>query len=374
MEKFNRAWLEIDTAAFEHNMRYLCSAASPAALLAVLKADAYGLSAASLAPAAIHAGAARIGTATACEALSLRSSLDSASLASCPLQVMSAVFPEELPGLIAAGIELPLHEPGMLPLIEKTAASLGKTAFIHVKLDTGMGRLGILPSEIDDVINALHSCQNIAPVGIFTHFPRSTEHEPDYCRAQMQMVKQAILRFESAGFNLRWRHVANSDAICHLPEAAQSPFNLVRAGLAMHGLVDAGESRPSWLREVATFKTRIVSVRNLPAGSTIGYNATYRLDAPMRIGTLAAGYADGLPLALSNHASVLVNERLCPIVGRISMDYTTIDLTNAPEATIGTPVILFGHSLSPSIWATLKSTHPYDIICSISPRVPRIAI
>ncbi|MBR0056658.1 MAG: alanine racemase, partial [Kiritimatiellae bacterium] len=175
-----------------------------------------------------------------------------------------------------------------------------------------------------------------------------------------------------------WVHAANSDAICHLPEAARPPFNLVRAGLAMHGLADMGESRPEWLREVASFRARIVSARTLPAGSSVGYGATFRLDRPMRVGTIAAGYADGIPLALSNACDVIVGGARCPIVGRISMDYTTIDLTNAPGAAPGDVATLFGadgaEAVSPADWARVKRTHPYDIICSVSPRVPRITV
>lgn len=372
---FNRTWLEIDTGAFEDNLRKMRESVSPAELLAVLKADAYGLGARTLSLSAIRAGAARIGVATAAEAVELKEQL--ASHATIPLQVMSAVFPEELEALIAAGIEIPLHEARMLPEINGAASRLGLLARVHVKLDTGMGRLGLLPDELPEVLALLRKCGHIKPVGIFTHFPRSTEHEPEYCRAQVEQVKKAIALFEAAGISLRWRHVANSDAICHFPETAMPPFNLVRAGLAMHGLVDMGESRPTWLREVASFKSRLVSVRTMPAGSCIGYGATFKLAATTRIGTIAAGYADGLPLALSNRGKVIVNGCPCPIVGRISMDYTTIDLTCAPQASVGDVVTLFGRDghqkITPSEWALAKGTHPYDIICSIAPRVPRVA-
>jgi len=366
---FHRTWLEIDTEAFASNLRHLREAALPASLLAVLKADAYGLGAAPLARAAMDAGAARIGVATAAEALDLVP-------LGFPLQVMSAVFPEELPPLLDAGIDIPLHDYQMASVISEAARVVGRRAHVHVKLDTGMGRLGLQPEDLGAVAEIRHKFHNIDLVGIFTHFPRSTEHETAYCREQIAAMKRALAFFAGEGISFQFIHIANSDAICHLPETAQPPFNLVRAGLAQHGLVDMGESRPRWLREVAAFRARLVSVRTLPAGHAIGYSATHVLKQPTRIGTIAAGYADGLPLALSNACDVIVHGRRCPIVGRISMDYTTIDLTNAPAARAGDVVTLFGtdgcETVSPADWARLKRTHPYDIICSVSPRVPRI--
>lgn len=367
---FNRAWLEINVGAFASNIRHLRDAAAPASLMAVLKADAYGLGARFLARAAMDNGAVCIGVATAAEALDLTPT-------GFPVQMMSAVFPEELPPLIDAGVNIPLNEIRMASEISSAARIVGRRARVHVKLDTGMGRLGILPDELEAIARIPHKFHNIDYFGIFTHFPRSTEHDADYCRSQMEAVRKALDFLADKGIMFQFVHVANSDAICHLPEAAQPPFNLVRAGLAQHGLVDVGESRPKWLKNVATFRARIVSVRTLPAGHPVGYSATYVTKRPTRIGTIAAGYADGIPLAISNACDVIVRGHRCPVIGRISMDYTTIDLTNAPRAAAGDVATLFGtdgkESVSPAEWARLKGTHPYDIICSVSARVPRIA-
>lgn len=369
MSKFSRIWLEVDTSASASNFRNMRRLVKPAKVLAVLKADGYGLGADRLARTVVEAGAARIGVATAEEARKIPA-------LGVPVQIMSSVFPEELPWLLRHDIELPLADLSMAPVIDKAAGRLGRKARVHVKLDTGMGRLGILPAETALLPETLRGLANIDCVGVFTHFPLSTEHDPDFCRAQIELVRKTLAILKSGGIVPRWRHVANSDAICHLPEAAQAPFNLVRAGITMHGLTDMGESRPDWLKTVATLRSCLVSVRKLPAGGSIGYGATFKLKHPMLIGTIAAGYADGLPLALSNSCDVIVGGRRCPIVGRISMDYTTIDLTAAPEAKPGDIVTLFGRDgdceISPNDWALLKRTHPYDIICSVSPRVPRV--
>jgi len=366
---FHRTWLEIDISAFESNVSHMLADVHPAQLLAVLKADGYGLGAVPLARAAFAVGAARIGVATAEEAMALVPER-------LPLQVMSAVFPEELPALIGAGIDIPLHDIAMASEISAAAAMVGRRARVHVKLDTGMGRLGLLPDDLERVVEINHDFHNIDVVGIFTHFPLSTEHCREACLAQIEEVKKALGFLTGKGFSIQTVHVANSDAIMHLPEAAQPPFNMVRAGISMHGLTDMGDSRPEWLEDVVSFHSRLVSVRRMPAGHAVGYGATFRLKRPTRIGTVAAGYADGVPLALSNKGAVAVNGHRCPIVGRISMDYTTVDLTNAPEAIAGTPVTLFGGSgadvPTATDWAEAKGTHPYDIICSVAPRVVRV--
>ena len=366
---FSRAWLEVDLSASRSNFRHIREQAAPCEVLAVLKADGYGLGAEPLARAFIDEGARRIGVATAAEALALRH-------LGVQLQVMSAVFPEELPDLIRAGVELPVTDLAMARAIGAVARSLGRVAKGHMKLDTGMGRLGTPIEEADEVVPACCAVDGLEVIGIFAHFPMSCEHRADYCRRQLGLERDLIGRLSARGIRFALRHAANSDAISHFPDSAREPFNMVRAGITLHGLVDCGESAPEWLRPVASFRARLAAVRTLPAGRTVGYGGTFTLQRPTRIGTLAAGYADGVPLALSNNGDVLVAGRRCPVVGRVSMDYTTLDLTNAPDAKPGDAVTLFGRDGDDEIpamdWAVAKRTHPYDIICSVAPRVPRV--
>lgn len=372
MEKdFARAWLEVDLSASRNNFVHIREQASPCEVLAVLKADGYGLGAAPLARTFIAAGARRIGVATAAEAMKLLG-------LGARLQVMSAVFPEELDDLIRADVELPVTDAEMAEKIGAAARRLGKTAKGHMKLDTGMGRLGTIVEEALEVVPRCCAVEGLDVIGIFAHFPMSCEHETAYCRRQLGLERSAIAALAEKGLSFTWRHAANSDAISHFPEAMREPFNMVRAGITLHGLVDVGESAPPWLRPVASFRARLAAVRTLPAGRTVGYGGTFRLDRPMRIGTIAAGYADGVPLAISNNADVLLAGRRCPVVGRVSMDYTTIDLSGAPDARPGDVVTLFGRDGDAEIpamdWARAKRTHPYDIICSVSPRVPRVYV
>ncbi len=364
---FSRSWLEIDLAASRHNLSHIIKEAAPCNVLAVLKADGYGLGAAPIARAIVEEGIDRIGVATTEEALKLLP-------LGVQVQIMSAVFPEELSDIIRARVEVPVTDIAMAREIGRVARKMGITAKGHIKLDTAMGRLGILIEEAEELIPECCNIEGLEIVGIFSHLPCAADHAQSL--KQIEQMRKLLDKLAAQNIKFKWRHIANSEAINRVPEAICSPFNLVRAGITQHGLIDAPASVAPWLRPVAAFKSRLISVRTMPAGRTLGYNGTYKLDKPTRIGTIAAGYADGIPLALSNNGEVLVSGRRARIVGRISMDYTTVDLSDIPEAKQGDIVTLFGKDGNDEIpvsdWAKAKATHPYDIICSVSPRVSRI--
>lgn len=366
-----RVWLEVDHSVIRKNFESIKKRVSPADILAVLKADAYGLGSFRIARTLLSAGAARIGVAEPSEAYPM---LELGK----PLQIMSAVLPDELPDLIRNRISLPVTDLRMAKIIGETAKKIGIDAIGHIKLDTGMGRLGILIEEADEVVPACCAVDGLRIEGIFTHFPMAYKQHGEFTRRQIALFQGLLARLEARGITFRYRHCANSDAINNCEEAAKPPFNLVRAGLNLHGLFDPDGARSMSIAPVMTLKTRLVAVRNLPEGRTIGYGATCKLFRPTRVGTISAGYADGLPLALSNRGYVVIRGCKCPILGRLSMDYTTVSLDQLPDADIGDEVICFGGdssgAMTPEEWGNLKGTHPYDIICSISPRVKRVHI
>ena len=173
-------------------------------------------------------------------------------------------------------------------------------------------------------------------------------------------------------------HIAASDGVNNFPETAKKPFTVVRTGINLHGSFDPNGRRALKVEPVLALKTRVAQVRELPAGTTLGYGRTWCLSAPTKVATISAGYADGLPLALTNRGSVFIGGRRCKIVGRISMDYTTVDVTDVPDVKAGDEVVCFGKcgkdSITPDDWAALKGTHAYDIICSLGNRVQRIVL
>lgn len=366
-----RVWLEIDHSVVRDNFRSIAERVRPADILAVLKADAYGLGSLEIAGTLLAAGAARIGVAEPSEAYPMLS-------LGRPIQIMSAVLPDELPDLIRNRITVPVTDLAMAKIIGETAKKVGVEAIGHIKLDTGMGRLGILIEEADEVVPACCAVEGLKIEGVFTHFPMAYKQHGEITERQIRLFRELLARLEARGITFRYRHCANSDAINNCAEAAQPPFNMVRAGLNLHGLFDPDGARAMSISPVMTLKTRLVAVRDMPEGRTIGYGATCRLFRPTRVGTISAGYADGLPLALSNRGYVVIRGCKCPVLGRLSMDYTTVSLDQLPDAEIGDEVICFGGgtsgAMTPEEWGNLKGTHPYDIICSISPRVRRVHI
>lgn len=266
----------------------------------------------------------------------------------------------------------------MAKVIGAAAAKAGRQAKCHVKIDSGMGRLGILIENADEIVPQVCAVGGIDAEGIFTHFPMAYKQHGEFTVRQIGLFAGLIDRLAQAGIRFKYRHCANSDAINNYPPAAREPFNLVRAGLNLHGLFDPDGAREMDITPVMSLKTRLVAIRDMPAGRTIGYGATCRLFRPTRVGTISAGYADGLPLALSNRGYVLIRGRICPTLGRLSMDYATVDMGQVPDAEVGDVVTCIGRdggeAISAEDWANLKGTHPYDIICSISPRVKRVHV
>jgi alanine racemase len=333
-----------------------------------MKADADGLGAVPLAKALRDAGADRFGAAELNEALDLLP-------IGRPIQILGGILPDEISPAIEHGIVLPITDEPTARRISDAAVQQHKTAVCHLLVDTGMGRLGILADEAETLAELCRTLPGIRLEGIYSHFPVAYRSGEAYTTAQIQTFIRLLNRLKEKGLSFDWRHIANSDAVNNFPETFRAPFNAVRTGINLHGSFDTEGRRTLDLQPVLTLKTVLTSVRKLPAGMSIGYGRTYTLPRETRVGTVSAGYADGLPLALSNRGFVLIRNRPCPILGRVSMDYTTVSLEQVPEAECGDDVICLGgtgpSAISVEDWAQLKGTHPYDIICSFGRRVER---
>ncbi|HNX35397.1 MAG TPA: alanine racemase [Kiritimatiellia bacterium] len=363
-----RVWLEISLDTLTQNYRKIADAVAPANVLTVLKANAYGLGVLPIARALAKAGASGFGVAEPYEALQLLP-------LGKPVQILSSILPEEIDPMIAAGVTLPVTDLATARLISEAAMRLGKTATVHFKLDTGMGRLGILASEAPAVIRETWNLPGLYCEGIFSHFPYAYETGSELTNRQMDLFCTILDDVARDGITFAKRHIANSDAINNFPRACRAPFNVVRTGINLHGSFDTAGKRTLRVKPVLTLKTRLTAIRTLPAGTGIGYGHTYRLHTPTLVGTVSAGYADGLPLALSNRGYLLIHGIPCPVLGRLSMDYTTVSLESVPGANVGDEVVCLGgegiHALTVEDWAALKNTHPYEIICSFGNRVER---
>ena len=365
-----RIWLEVNLDTVRRNFRKIQAAAAPAQTLAVLKADAYGLGVKPVAEVLMKAGAAGFCAATLEEALVLKTF-------GKPVQILGGVLDFERETAVANGLVLGITDLDCARKISAEAVRLHKTVECHFKLDTGMGRLGILAADAVRLIPEILRLPNLDCCGIYTHFPSSERGENEENLAQIERFLAVIRTLRAQGISFRKIHMANSDAINHLPQVHLPPFTHVRAGIDLHGSFSGGKDRLG-LEPVFALKSRLLACRTMPAGHGIGYNSTCILSRETRVGTVTAGYADGLPLGLSNRGKVLIQGKFCPVLGRISMDYLTVSLEafgeNPPEP--GTDVTLIGQENGTAVpaeeWAALKGTHAYDVLCSFGPRVQRI--
>lgn len=364
-----RVWVEIDLAKVRRNYARIAAAVKPAGVICVLKANAYGLGVQPYADALARTDCAGFGVAEPFEAL---------QLAGCgkPVQMLSSVLPDEIEPMVAAGVTLPVTDLPAAKRIDAAARRLGRTATVHVKLDTGMGRLGIPADDALRTVPAVARLPHLSCEGLFSHCPMAYDPANPFTARQIARFADLVRALARKGVAFRKIHIAASDAINNFPQAARPPFTHVRTGINLHGSFDPNGRRALKVESVLTLKTRIAQIRTLPAGATLGYGRTWCLNRPTRVATISAGYADGLPFALANRGHVLIAGRPCPVIGRISMDYATVDATDAPDARPGDEVVCLGgagkYKITPDDWGALKGTHAYEIICSLGSRVARV--
>ena len=373
-----RVWVEVDLGKLRSNYRKIAAAAKPAKVLCVMKANAYGLGVEPYAAALANTDCAGFGVAEPFEALQLRELLAGKNGGDKPVQILSSILPDEIAPMVEAGVTLPVIDVPTARLISAAAKKLKTTAKVHFKLDTGMGRLGILAKDAPRVIREVKRLPNLDCEGIFSHCPMAYDPENTFTEDQIDLFCAILKDVAKSGIAFKVVHIAASDAINNFPRAAQAPFTQVRTGINLHGSFDPNGKRALKVESVLTLKTRIAQVRDLPAGTTLGYGRTWCLNRTTRVATISAGYADGLPLALTNRGHVLVKGVPCPVIGRISMDYTTVDISHVPDALPGDEVVCLGkvgrHAVTPDDWGALKGTHAYEIICSLGNRVERVYV
>ena len=372
-----RVRVEIDLGALVRNYRRIQAHVKPMRVLCVLKANAYGLGVGPYAEALAKAGCRDFGVAEPFEALELLSVLRRGRCAA-DVQILSSILPDEIAPMVKAGVILPVTDLATAKLISAAARRARTTARVHFKLDTGMGRLGILAKDALETIRAVRALPALDCEGIFSHCPMAYDPKDPFTKRQVALFKSIVAACAKEGIAFRKVHMAASDAINNFPETARSPFTMVRTGINLHGSFDPNGRKALKVEPVLSLKTRVAQVRELPAGTTLGYGRTWCLSAPTRVATISAGYADGLPLALTNRGFVFIGGRRCKIIGRISMDYTTVDVSDVPDVKPGDEVVCFGacgrDSITPDDWAELKGTHAYDVICSLGSRVQRVVV
>jgi alanine racemase len=371
-------WAEVDLEALQANYRAIRSQlADGVQLMAVLKADAYGHGAVRCAQALEAIGADWFGVALPEEGRALRQ----AGLTR-PIFCVGGFWQGQGEQIVADRLVPAIFRRDALEELDARAQAAGRIVEYHLKIDTGMGRLGILEEDLADWIEILPAYPHARLTGVLTHFADADAEDPGTTRQQIARFERAVERIESATGEIRWRHLANSAGVYRFPEAQGT---LARAGATLYGLVgdvvapSVARAASERLRPVLSLHSRIILLKWVPAGQPLGYGGTYRTERVSRIATLPIGYADGLRRALSNRGHVLIRGCRAPIVGRVSMDLTLIDVTDLPGVALGDEAILLGRQdpsdSAPAIraedLAAEIGTISYEVVTGIGSRVPR---
>ncbi len=366
----HRSWLEIDLDAFRHNLRVVRELAGSAATWPVLKANAYGHGAPQIAQVCAEEGISRIGVGDSREALELR-----AAGIELPLLILGTVIDAEVDALLQHDVEVGVHSESRTLLLGEAARRTGRLLGVHLKVDTGMGRLGVRPPAALRVAQAIASEPWLELRGVMTHFAARDGFRDPSARAQAQVFQEVLAELRAHHIQPGCVHFANSTAIF----TGQNPLgDAVRPGIALYGMLPQDFPHTERLRPVLSLQAQVVFLKDIPAGTTVGYGGRWRASRPTRLATLPLGYHDGIPFRLGaeGRGEALLHGQRCPVVGAVSMDYLTLDVGHVPGVTVGDPATLIGQDgnqcLRVEDVAAAAGTIPYEITCSIGSRVARV--
>jgi alanine racemase len=367
-DEMRPTWVEIDLDRIAANVSALKRLAPHAALMAVVKADGYGHGAIPTARVALEAGATWLGVATVEEAdLLRRAGLDA------PLLVLGYVVPLQAPILLQYEIRTTVFHLDLAEALSRAAVAVGRRARVHMKVDTGMGRVGVRPEELVGFAQAVRQMPNLEIEGVFTHLATADEPENPFAQEQLAVFTASLEALRLVGIEPPIRHACNSAGLMLLPEGH---YDLVRGGIALYGLPpDPGVKWPVLLQPALSWRTRVSMVKRVDPGTALSYGATYRAAANESIATLPVGYADGFSRRLSNRGFVLIHGHRCPVVGRVCMDQTMVRVPEGTAVQEGDEVVLIGEQDGSKItagdMAQLIDTINYEVVCAVSKRVPR---
>jgi alanine racemase len=366
------AEVEVDLSAVAANVRRMKELVGPRCrLMAVVKADGYGLGAVWVARAAIEGGASALAVACVDEGIELRRAGHDV-----PVLVMSYVPPEEAEAAVRNRLTVVLHRTRTAAALEEAAARLGlapRSVPVHLKVDTGLGRFGCAPDELLSLAEQVSRFPHLRMEGLMTHFASSDATDLSYTREQLALFNHLRTQTEDAGFRFDLVHAANSGAAIRLPEAR---LDMVRVGIVLSGyLPSPALAGAPQLKRAVTVRARLARVFRVGVGSSVGYGRSWVAERPSLIGLIPIGYADGYRRALSNVGQVLVRGRRCAVVGRVSMDQTAIDITDVPSAVEGDEVVVIGRQGDDEITADEVAqwvgTISYEVLCGLARRLPR---
>jgi len=375
-----RTWAEVSLPALGENFHAVQKhVGDGVTICAVVKADGYGHGAVECALALESEGARWLGVTDAAEGMALR-------LAGVKARIllMTGIWKDEEDGIVAQNLTPTIWEPWHIETLERAASKrqsgLPVQLPVHLKIDTGMNRLGAPVEALPHLCEMLSTCKHLSLEGVSTHFASAEVLDAEDAGRQIQRFEKGLAVLRNYGLRPALIHMGNSAAMSVRPDTWKT---MVRPGIALYGysLAFTRGGKPAAvaelpLRPVLSWKTRVLTVKNVAAGEAVGYMGTFVTKARSRIAVLPVGYADGYPRLLSNRARVIIGGEYAPVVGRVSMDLTIVDVSRIPSAAVGDEVILIGSSGSKSVdaveLARLCESVPYEILCGLSQRVPRV--
>jgi alanine racemase len=366
-------WAEVDLGAIANNARELKQHVGAHTILcAVVKANAYGHGALPVAQVALENGADRLAVSRFEEGVELREGGVDA-----PVLVMGYATPCQAASMVRHRLTPTVNSLDLARALSAAVAEQGAPALaVHIKIDTGLGRFGLLPDEASDFAQALTRLPGLFLEGIYTHFATADEADTSYAYRQFKVYQQLVSRLQGVGVRAALHHVANSAATLRFPEMH---LDMVRCGIALYGLRPSRDTEmPLALRPAMTLKARVGRVCRLPAGWGISYGIDYVTTEPTPVALVPVGYGDGYHRLLSNRGQVLIHGQRAPMLGRVCMDQFVVDINHIENVTLDDEVVLFGRQgqaeLSADEVAALAGTINYEVVTSILPRVPRIYV
>ena len=366
-----RCWVEIDLAALERNLK-LIRATLPAHIkyVAVVKADAYGHGLPQVAARLMQAGTDLFAVANIAEAMTIRE-----LSADWPVLLLSPVLPDEDRYLAEFDLAATVSSLDEVRRFDAIGRAAGSPIAVHLKIDTGMGRLGVWHPQAREIYTAIKAAAGLRLAGVFTHFS-SADEDPVFTAEQRRLFLAALAEFPGFDFTGLFIHADNSAGLETTP--GESAFNAVRVGLLQFGILPHPHSMLARVKAepVFSFHTRVGLVKHLPAGTSVSYGRTVKLQRDTRVAVLTAGYGDGIARSSGNRAQVLINGHRCPVLGRITMDQTMVDVTDVTGAVAcGDTAVLVGHQggaeISVTEFSDWADTIPWETLCSVTKRVPR---
>jgi alanine racemase len=370
--KLRPTWAEVDLDAIRWNVRQFKSLVGDSVkVLVAVKADAYGHGAVPVARTCVEAGAEYLGVASVEEGVELRD-----AGIECPILVLGYAPLEAAPYIVEYGLTQAVYQTELVHALADAAARANRTVKVHIKVDTGMSRIGVLtPEDVLNLAKRILDRPSLQLEGIFTHLSKADEADKSYTYLQLDRWHAVIRTLEREGIQIPIHHVANSAGTIEFPEAR---FQMVRIGIGAYGCYpsETVDRTSVDLKQALSLYSRIVRLESIPPDYRVGYGGTYNFSQPRRIATVPVGYADGYSRLLSNKAFVLVRGKRVPVAGRVSMDQLMLDVTDVPDVQLGDVVCLYGRQgdafISLDEVASWMGTISYEVACDLGKRVQRV--